>query len=78
VDRVSQIQSQLVEARGVRITYRIGFVDSQFPKPLALEGEKVISLLKAKLMDAQDDSTINYIVYVLKEGLPANAYLNSL
>ncbi len=67
VDRIGKINSQLLEAHGIKITYRIGFVDSQFAKPLALEGEKVIGLLKTRLADAKDDWAVDDIVYVLKD-----------
>ena len=74
VDRLDQIDTQLEEAHGVKITYRIGFVDSQFARPLALEGEKVIGLLKVKLMDAQDDRTVDDIVRVLKDMVRLDTY----
>ena len=74
VDRLDRIHTQLEEAQGVRITYRIGFVDSQFAKPLALEGEKIIGMLKAKLTDAHDDWTIDDIVYLLNDMASRETY----
>jgi hypothetical protein len=74
VDRVDRIYSQLKEACGVKITYRIGFVNSQFEDSLGLEGEKIIGLLKTKIMDTQDDWTVDDCVLVLKDMVRRETY----
>ncbi len=74
VDRLDQIDTQLKEAHGVKITYRIGFVNSQFAWPIALEGEKVIGILRVKLTDASDDRTVGDIVLMLKDMVRLETY----
>lgn len=74
VDRVANIDTQLEEAHGVKIKYRIGLVDSQFARSLALEGGKVISFLKARLTDAQDDRIVDAIVGILKDMVTLDTY----
>jgi len=49
-------------------------VDSGFAKPLALEGEKIIDLLKSRLTDAQDDWTVDDDVLVLKDMVRLETY----
>jgi hypothetical protein len=46
----------------------------EFVGPFALNGEKAIGFLKARLMDAPDDSTIQYIVYALDEMVRLETY----
>lgn len=74
MDRVANIDTQLEEAHGVKIKYRIGLVDSQFARSLALEGGKVISFLKARLTDAQDDRIVDAIVGILKDMVTLDTY----
>ena len=74
VDRLDEIHTQLAESHGVKIKYQIGFVDSQFARPLALEGEKVIWILKARLMDVPDDRTVDDTVSVLKDMVILDTY----
>ena len=49
-------------------------MNSQFARPIALEGEKVIGILKVKLTDAPDDRIVGDIVLMLKDMVRLETY----